>query len=229
MQKRTVLSMHQPNFLPWTGYFNKIKKSDVFVILDNVQIPRGKSIANRNFIKTSQGKQEVIVPVKKPSGFEGKVTYDMVEVADNKWLKKFLNTIRLNYNKAEYFDKYFPEISTIFSESGFCKMNIDFITFVLSELDIKTELKFLSHQKEELGQKNELIVNLCKKYGANVYLSGEGARKYNDEKYLKEHGIDLEYQDFTPPVYDQLYNDFIPNLSVLDLLMNQGPQSKQFV
>lgn len=153
----------------------------------------------------------------------------MVEVADKKWLKKFLNTIRLSYNKAEYFDTYFPEISTIFSESSFCKMNIDFIIFVLSELDIKTELKFLSHHQEELGQKNELIVNLCKKYEANVYLSGEGARIYNDEKYLKEHGIDLEYQDFKPFVYDHLYNYFIPNLSVLDLLMNKGPQSKQFV
>ena len=229
MNNRVVLSMHQPNFLPWIGYFDKMRKSDIFVVLDNVQIPRGKSIANRNFIKTSQGKQELVVPVKKPSGFEGKVTYDMVEVAEKKWLKKFLNTIRLNYKKAEYFDNYFSEISSIFSETNFCKMNIDFIKFVSSELDITSKITFLSDQQEDFGQKNELIKNLCKQYGANVYLSGEGARNYNDEEFLAKHNIQLEYQNFVSPEYNQLYNDFIPNLSVLDLLMNLGSKSKQVV
>lgn len=227
--RRKVLSMHQPNFLPWIGYFNKIQKSDVFVILDDVQIPRGKSVANRNKIKTAQGEMELVVPLSKPKGNEGKVTYKMAKIADNKWAKKALKAIELNYKKAPYFDRYFPLITQLFSKKEFCQMNIDFIKFVLRELEVDTEVHLLSETEGPLGQKNELIENLCKKFSANVYLSGKGASKYNDPDYLRKQGIVLEYQEFVHPVYDQLHGDFIAYLSILDLLMNKGPGSKNYV
>lgn len=226
---RRVLSIHQPNFLPWIGYFNKIKKSDVFILLDDVQIPRGRSIANRNKIKTAQGEMELVVPLSRPKGSEGKVTYKMATIADNKWAKKALKAIELNYSKAQYFDRYFPLISQLFSRYNFCQMNVEFIDLVIRELEIDTEVHMLSGLDGPMGQKNELIVNLCKKYSANVYLSGKGASKYNEPEYLNKYGIELEYQEFVHPVYEQMHGEFIPYLSVLDLLMNKGPESKNYV
>ncbi|MCF8307719.1 MAG: WbqC family protein [Bacteroidales bacterium] len=226
---RKVLSIHQPNFLPWIGYFDKIKKSDVFVILDEVQIPRGKSVANRNKIKTPQGEMELVVPISKPKGNEGKITYLMARIADDKWTKKALKAIEHNYSKSPFFDKYFSIIKELFSQGDFCQMNVDFIKYVVKELEINTEIELLSQQKGEFGNKNELIVNLCRHFDANVYLSGKGAKKYNDTSYLNRFDIQLEYQEFEHPVYDQLHGKFIPYLSVLDLLMNHGPQSKNYI
>ena len=226
---RKVLSMHQPNFIPWIGYFHKIRKSDVFVLLDEVQIPRGKSVANRNKIKSAQGELELVVPLAKEKGYEGKITYTMARIADQKWQKKALKAVELNYSKAPYFDRYFPIIKELFNYNDFCSMNVGFIRFVVKELDIDTPLNLLSEIDGKLGNKNELIVNLCRRFDANVYLSGKGASKYNDPDYLKDNGIKLEYQEFEHPVYRQLHGDFIPYLSVLDLLMNYGPEGKNYV
>lgn len=226
---RKVLSMHQPNFIPWIGYFHKIRKSDVFVLLDEVQIPRGKSVANRNKIKSAQGELELVVPLAKEKGYEGKITYTMARIADQKWQKKALKAVELNYSKAPYFDRYFPIIKELFNYNDFCSMNVGFIRFVVKELDIDTPLNLLSEIDGKLGNKNELIVNLCRRFDANVYLSGKGASKYNDPDYLNDNGVKLEYQEFEHPVYRQLHGDFIPYLSVLDLLMNHGPEGKNYV
>jgi len=227
--QRKILSIHQPNFLPWLGYFDKIRKSDVFVILDEVQIPRGKSVANRNKIKTAQGEQELVVPLYRPKGYEGKVPYTMVEIADQKWHKKALKAIELNYSQAPYFERYFSKLRELFAMNHFFRMNLSFIRFVTGELGIDTPLKLLSEINGDLGSKNELIVNLCTHFDANVYLSGKGASKYNDPDYLRQNEISLEYQKFDHPVYNQLHGEFIPNLSVLDLLMNHGPNSMLYV
>lgn len=228
-ENRKILSMHQPNFLPWLGYFDKIRKSDVFVILDEVQIPRGKSIANRNKIKSAQGALELVVPLAKEKGYEGKIPYNMARIADPKWYKKALKAIELNYSKAPYFGKYFPVVKELFQLNDFCRMNVEFIRFVTDELKIDTPLELLSQIGKDIGSKNELIVNLCRHFEANVYLSGKGARKYNDPSFLEKNGIKLEYQEFEHPVYQQLHGEFISYLSVLDLLMNHGPESSQYV
>ena len=220
---RTVLSIHQPNFLPWLGYFDKINNSDVFIILDSVQIPRGKSIANRNKIKTAQGELELVVPLSRPKGNDGKVTYREVQIADPKWAKKALKALELNYGKAPYFERYFSELKDLFYLNDFCQMNVQFIRKVTNELDIDTPMYLLSELQEDMGNKNELIASLCRHFHANVYLSGKGARKYNDPDYLSQFDIELEYQEFEHPVYEQLHGDFIP-----DLLFNYGPESTQF-
>ncbi len=231
MQKEEkTLSIHQPNFIPWLGYFHKIKKSDVFIILDTVQLPRGKSIANRNKIKSAQGELELVVPVAKPKGNEGKITYKMARIADAKWAKKALKAMELNYKKATHFQRYFPVIKELFQHTDFCQMNISFIHFVVRELNIGTDIHLLSQiDNADSGQKNELIINICRHFDANVYLSGRGAEKYNDPELLKKHGIRLDYQQFEHPAYTQLHNNFIPNLSIVDILMNHGPESRNYL
>lgn len=224
-----ILSMHQPNFIPWLGYFIKIRESDVFVILDNVQFPRGKSLANRNYIKSAQGSQEIVVPISKPKGYEGKVTYRSIYFGDKKWVKKTLRTIEMNYKKAPYFDQYFPLLEEFFRMDDFCRMNIAFIRFILSELKIDTPVYLLSELGNAEYSKNDLIIHLCNLFGADVYLSGKGAQKYNDKERLNVNGIRLEYLSFEHPVYPQLHGDFISHLSVIDLLFNNGSESYKYL
>lgn len=224
-----ILSMHQPNFIPWLGYFEKIRQSDIFVILDNVQFPRGKSVANRNKIKSAQGELEVVVPISKPKGYEGKVTYREIKLGDNKWYKKALHAIQINYAKAPYFNWYYPHLEYFFKMKDFCEMNIAFINFVIKELKINTPVYLLSESGNAEYSKNDLIVHLCEQFGAEVYLSGKGAKKYNDEKMLNSNGIQLEYFSFEHPVYPQLYGNFISHLSVVDLLFNCGPESYKYL
>jgi hypothetical protein len=222
-----ILSIHQPNFIPWLGYFDKMAKSDIFVILDNVQYPRSKSVANRNKIKSPTEVLELVVPVSKPSGYEGKVSYQMVNFAEKFWYEKILKTIKHNYSKAEYFERYFPTLEKFFSMDSFCNMNIEFINFVRKEFELDTELILQSSVNEDLGNNNQMIVNLCKLFDANVYLSGIGAREYNDEGFMNQNGITLEYQNFIHPTYPQLWGDFVPYLSTIDLLFNCGPEGKR--
>jgi len=224
-----TLSIHQPNFIPWFGYFDKIAKSDIFIILDNVQYPRSKSVANRNKIKSPNGVLELVVPVSKPSGYEGKVSYRMVNFAEKFWYKKILKTIKHSYSRAEYFEVYFSRLEKFFSMDSFCDMNVEFINFVGKEFELNAKLILQSSISEDLGNSNQMIVSLCKLFDANIYLSGTGAKKYNDERFMSQNGIKLEYQDFTCPAYPQLWGEFIPNLSVIDLLFNCGPESKKFL
>ena len=225
MTRPRVLSIHQPNFIPWIGYFNKIARSDVFVILDDVQYPQGKSVANRNKIKTAQGALELVIPVSLPKEKDGKAIYTEVKFADDKWSRKALKTLQRNYAKAPYFSEYYPYLETLFTQAdNFCKMNMDFIHFIVEELSIDTEVKRLSEirNEQDLGHKNDLIIGLCTYCDADMYLSGKGAKKYNDEALMNKNGIALNYQEFTAGEYPQLYGEFIPNLSIIDALFNCG-------
>lgn len=215
-----VLSMHQPNFIPWIGLFEKIQNSDIFIILDSVQYPRGKSVANRNLIKCSHGKTELVVPISKPKGNKGKITYQEVNFAEKNWHVKILKTIKNCYSKTPCFDKYYTYLNELFLYENFCEMNVEFIRFVMNELNISTKVVRLSSVDEINGEKNELIIDLCKKLNATTYLSGQGAKKYIDQELFVSNNINLIYQDYKLTPYEQLYGDFIPNLSVIDLLFN---------
>lgn len=218
-----ILSVHQPNFLPWIGYFDKINKSDLFVVFDSVQYPRGKSIANRNFLKSKNNKFEIVSPITLPKGRDGKVNYNEVSFATTTWSKKILKTIEMHYQKAPYFEKYFEMICILFQEDNFCELNISFIKQVCQELKITTEIKRLSEYSSVQGKNNRLILGLCKESKCDTYLSGQGAKSYNDQDMYNKEGVILKYQTFKPFEYPQIGGEeFIPYLSVLDLLMNVG-------
>ncbi|MCK9561698.1 MAG: WbqC family protein [Bacteroidales bacterium] len=216
------VAIHQPNFLPWLGYFNKIKEADVFVILDNVQIPRGKSIVNRNTIKSAQGKTEIVLPISHPKGNKRLSTYYDVFISENKSKQKILKTIQYNYSKSPYFNEIFSEISRIFDYDSFCLLNIAFIKFLVFKLGITTDILLLSEMNINDKKNNELIIEICKKTNSSLYLSGLGAKKYNDESLFNENGILLEYQNFQHPIYSQLHGEFISHLSIIDALFNAG-------
>jgi len=221
-----VISVHQPNYLPWVGYFHKIASSDVFVFLDAVQYPRGRSVANRNRIKTPQGVQYLTVPISIPKGREGKVSYLEVQFADPRWRNRHLKALRMAYGRAPYFEWCFEGLASIVEQDlPFAEMNIALVHYFMERLGITTPTYRLSEMQVQPARKSRLIVNICLALGVDTYLSGEGARDYNDEALFAAHGIRLVYQQFRCPEYPQLFGEFVPNLSIVDLLFNCGPRS----
>jgi len=216
-----IVAIHQPNYLPWLGYFHKMKKANIFIILDNVQLP-GKGLSNRNYIKGKDGKKVLLtVPIKKLNGVNS--TYiDAIPDYSKHWQREHLNKIKDAYLKAPYFDKSFELIESVVlqKQDNLSKLNTEFIEKICNLLEIKTQIVLASSLIDSQLQKNERNIDLCLQKGAKTYLSGQGAKKYNDENLFVQHQLNINYQNFEAPVYKQLGEGFMPNLSVLDVLFN---------
>jgi len=225
------VAIHQPNYIPWPGYFHKLASCDVFVYLDAVQYPRGQSFAPRNRIKTPNGVIFLTIPVSTPDGREGKATYLDVEFADDRWKQKHLKTVEQSYRRAPHFDEVYPLYQRELDRGdSFVDLNIGLIETFASYLGIDTRRVRLSELLDSFGEKTELIVDVCRALHASVYVSGSGGgRSYNDEALLNEHGIELRYDDYRYPEHPQLWGTFEPGLSILDLLLNCGPASRELV
>lgn len=226
-----TLAVHQPNYLPWLGWFHKLAAADVFVYLDAVQFPRGRSFAARNRIKTPNGVAWLTVPVSVPKGRDGKATYGEVELAEPRWREKHLRTVETSYARAPHFDDVFELYRTgIEAGDSLLDVNLALLEGLADYLAVDTRRVVLSELLPEFGQKTELIVDACKALGADEYLSGAGGgADYNDEARLAEEGIALRYDSFEPAPYPQLWGEFVPGLSALDALMNCGPDARELI
>ena len=223
-----IVSIHQPDFFPYPGFFNKIFYSDVFVILDRTQFEFG--ITNRNKIITPEGSwTRISIPVKKNQKF---FQINNVKINnDIDWRRRNLELISKSYNKANFFDLYTAEINSIFDEKWeyLLELNVKILKTVFKWLDIKTKILFESELTIS-GESSEKLLNICKEVKATKYVSGPGGKNYLDEKIFQKNHIDIEYQKYTPISYSQLNSkSFIPNLSILDLLFNMGYESRKFV
>ena len=226
--KDIIYSCHQPNFIPWLGYFHKIAHSDVFVILDEVQYTKN-SVANRNKIKSINGEQLITIPIIKKVNGSSFFPYSKAIIADSKWYDKFFKTLDQNYNKSPFYNQYKHILFELFMIGNFSEMNIKFIKFILLEFEIKTEIVLLSKLSDISGAKNNLLISIGNSIGANIYLSGIGARSYTKEEEFENKNISVLYQDFKHPKYFQLFSPFTPYLSVLDLLFNEGKDGAKFI
>ena len=227
----TTVAIHQPNYIPWPGYFHKLAAADVFVYLDAVQYPRGQSFAARNRIKTPNGVTYLTVPVSVPKGSEGKASYLEVAFADDKWRKKHLATVEQSYGRALHFDEVFAAYSQqVESAESLVGLNIGLIDAFAEYLRIDTKRVRLSELLPSFGRKTDLIVDVARALDASTYLSGSGGgREYTDDAVLREHGIELRFDEFEYPRYEQLWGDFEPDLSVLDVLFNCGRESRGLI
>ena len=225
-----IVAIHQPNYLPWLGYFNKMARSDVFVIFDDVQLVRGKSFVTRNRVKTANGVQWLTVPVKEKS--ELVLIKDTLIAQDGKWQKKHWKTIQLSYKKAPYFDKYEAKFSQIYDASWekASELNVSLIKLIKDLMGIKTTLVLSSEMNIE-ARGTEKIISILRELKADKYITGEGegSKRYVAEEEFKKNNVELIYQHFEHPIYHQLWGDFVPNLSVIDLLFNEGDRSLQIL
>jgi hypothetical protein len=225
-----VIGIHQPNFIPWLGFFYKIYSSDIFVLIDNVQFVKG-SICNRNKIKNNVGDAVwITIPVKHSKGLM--VNFNELEIGyEQKWQIKMQNQFTAAYQKAPYFNNYIDEIDSILLSKyqSLAEINIYLIKYFCKVLDVNTPIYIASELKQEFGQSNYLNLNITKYFGGDTYLSGQGAKKYNDEELFKTNNIKLIYSEYNHPTYPQINGKFISHLSIIDLLFNCGPESREIL
>jgi hypothetical protein len=227
-----IISVHQPQYIPWLGYFDKIAKSGAFVFLDRVQY-KAREFQNRNKIRTKDGAMWLTVPVVS----KGLGLQDISDVAiDNTfvWRRQHLLGIKTSYGRSDHFDRYFPFFEDLYKKewNKLIDLNIAVVLWTLKELEIKTPLYYESKLRTG-GKKTGRIIEICGKLNADKYLSGAGGKDYLDEDSLAKAGVGLLYQDFKHPVYRQQFmksdKDFIRHLSILDLLFNEGPGSRKIL
>ncbi len=222
-----MVAIHQPNFLPWIGYFYKIAKSDIFVFLDNVQYVKN-SFVNRNKVKTPQDAIWLTVPV----SFKFGELINEVKINNQiRWREKHLKTFEMNYKRVDFFEDVFEIIKGIYCSrdwQNLSDLNISLAEAIACYLGLNTSFVKSSTLGVE-AKSTELLMQIVKKVGGDIYLSGFGGVKYQEETEFAKAGIKLMYSDFNHPVYKQLWGDFIPNLSVMDLLFNMGNESTQII
>lgn len=213
----------QPSYLPWLGFFEQLWRSDVFVFYDDVQFDKN-GWRNRNRIKTAQGIQWLSVPVHVALG--EKINAVKIDNSTN-WKKKQLRTIEIAYSKTPYFDKYFQIIETILLQDWclLTDLNISLIKEISKVLGIERNILLSSEMNISEGGKTGRLVNICKSLGADLFYEGSKGSSYVEEDVFLKNGIRVEYQNYDHPIYKQWYGDFIPYLSIIDLLFNHGPES----
>ncbi|MCD4780915.1 MAG: WbqC family protein [Candidatus Omnitrophica bacterium] len=221
-----IVSIHQPQYLPWLGYFDKIAQSDLFILLDDVQFKKNEW-QNRNRIRTNGDWQWLTVPVIHHFGQNIKQT-----AINNKvnWRDKQLKSLQLNYGKTPYFETYFPRFRSIIQQDRpfLSDLNIAVIQACLSILKIETQILISSAFKLQTD-KTQRLIDLCQHVKADTYLSGTDGPNYMDMDLFAQHQINVMVQKYTHPRYPQGGNikdsNFISHLSIIDLLFNCGANS----
>lgn len=215
-----IAAIHQPVYLPWLGFFDKMRRSDVFVILDDVAFSRN-SIENRNLIKTPRGRLWLTVPVRTKGRF-GQFIKDVEIDASQKWAEKHWKSISMNYNRAEFFAAHAPFFERVYSSqwTRLIDLNMKLIEYIAEALSVKRDT-VLSSTLGARGTGTSRLVDICEKLGAATYVAGAGARSYQDDSLFKSRGIKPVHQMYFAKPYPQLYGSFLPNLSAIDYLFNQ--------
>jgi hypothetical protein len=226
-----ILVGHQPEYLPYIGFFHKASKADKFIFVDHVQFLK-KSFQNRNRIRVAPGLNGwswLTVPViTKGKRFQ---RINEVEIDNStQWGKKHWKTIYLNYKKAPFFNNYKDFFEEIYSKkwNKLQDLNEKIICYLFEKLEIKISI-FRSSDYDFKGAKTDLLIEMCKKIGADTYLSGAGAREsdYVEIEKFKNNKLFHIFSDFNHPVYPQRFMNtgFLPCMSVIDLLFNCGEKS----
>lgn len=217
-----MAAIHQPHYLPWLRYFDKIARSDVFVVLDTVQYCKN-GWQNRNRVKTASGTALLTVPVTRQSD----TAIDEAAVCDNGWRKKHWRTLEQAYCKAPYFHEHAPFLEHVYARpwTRLGNLNRYMLEYFVTALGIRTPVVYASEMRAP-GAATERLINLIRACNCDRYYSGAYAlEQYLDARMLADAGIALELQSWTSPIYPQLHGPFEPDLSIVDLLMNCGPRS----
>ena len=224
-----MVATHQLIFLPWPGFFAKALVADYLVLLDCVQFPLGRGWVNRNRLKSDAGELWLTVPVhKKDRSFQQ--ICDVEIYNEENWQKKHLQSLRHYYSNAPYFEETFAEVEKIYFHKPrfLADLNWAFIKFFWKRFKPKARIIRQSELKID-SKGTELIVNICQHFNSKNYLNFIAAKKYLDSEKMAQAGIGFNALKFQPPVYPQLWSDFIYNLSALDLWLNCGDKWIEYV
>ena len=220
-----IVSVHQPHYLPWLGYFDKMDRCDIFVILDNVQYKK-REFQNRNKIKTPEGELWLTVPVLTHGRYEQTTGQVRIDNTVN-WQAKHLKAMEMNYRKAPHFDACFTALEKLYAQRQelLIGLNMAMLHTFLDLLGMRRDNIRLESALNVEGAKTQRLVNICKALGAGTYLSGAGGKAYMETGLFEQNGLRLEYHHFDHPEYPQLHGGFLPYLAIADLLFNCGRAS----
>ncbi len=228
----TLVAIHQPNFFPWMGYFDKVRRADVFVLLDAVDYPRSGSggmgsWTNRVRLNIQGGARWITCPVKRTCLGE---PINAIAIDDDQpWRAKLLRTLDANYRKAAHYGKAMTLLEPLIlsPENNLAAFNINAIQTIASALGLQTRFVLQSSLPHE-GRATDLLISLVKHAGGQSYLAGGGASGYQQDEAFAAAGLDLVYQGFTPRPYGDEAR-FIAGLSIIDYLMHDGRPLDAFV
>jgi|LauGreDrversion4_1035100.scaffolds.fasta_scaffold142186_2 hypothetical protein len=222
-----ILSIMQPTFNPWLGYFDMMDQSDVFVIYDDVQLSK-QSWQVRNRIKTAGGELYLSIPYLKTDSYRDLLIYNAQTNETLLWREKHLKSIENSYRRAPFFSEVFPFLKGIYEQDNktVASFTANMIRRIVSIIGIETNLINSSDLGINGGSKDMRLVNFCQHFHAGSYLSPQGSAVYIEEKSpggeFAKAGIEVYYHEYKHPVYNQVHGDFIPYMGVIDLLFNLG-------
>ena len=229
-----LIAVHQPHYIPWLGYLDRMVKADLFIVLDHVQFER-RNFQNRTTIRLEGQPKLLTVPVVQVSQKETilEKAVDNSEGGSRAWGPTHFKTLRYAYRKAPHFEAYAPRLQEILEARWDKLVDLDLamLDFVREAFEIRTPLLRSSQMRAE-GAKSELLLNLCREMGpGSVFLGGMGgSRRYLDHAAFAEAGVGVQWQDFTHPQYAQCGDaPFLPGLMSLDLLFNCGPRGRDLL
>jgi hypothetical protein len=221
----------QPSYIPWRGYFDQIRRADLFVFYDDVQYDK-RGWRNRNQIKTARGKQWLTIPVFSRGAQTEHIPIHQIRITwDNQWNSDHLKSLRYSYGKAPCFDKYLPLLEEFYDrhDEFLADFTVDFTIALARELGIQHTRFMRSSELDGIdGQKTDRLVQILKQVGATHYISGPSARDYIEPEKFEAANITLEYMQYDYPEYPQLYPPFDPFVSALDLLFMIGGEALKY-
>lgn len=221
----------QPSYIPWRGYFDQIRRADLFIFYDDVQYDK-HGWRNRNQIKTAQGKQWLTIPVHSKGVTDGIAIKDIRIDWSKPWPKKHLNALTYAYAKAPFFHSYLPWLASIYErrDDFLAEFTIETTVELASMLGIEhTEFMRSSEIPGICGQKSDRLIQILQHVGAKHYLSGPSARDYLEPEKFELAGISLDFMQYNYPEYRQLHPPYDPFVTILDLLCMTGDKAFSYI
>jgi WbqC-like protein family len=222
----------QPSYIPWRGYFDQIRRADLFIFYDDVQYDK-HGWRNRNQIKTSQGKHWLTIPVHSKGATSGISIKDVRIDWSKPWAKMHLKSFITAYSKAPCFKQYLPLLESFYEarhDEYLADFTIETSIGLARTLGItSTQFMRSSELRGVTGQKTARIINILQKVNATHYISGPSARSYIEPEKFQQAGITLEYMEYRYPEYEQLFPPYDPAVSILDLLFIKGPNAMTYL
>lgn len=220
----SVVVVLQPGYLPWLGFFDQVIRSDVFVYYDDVQYDK-HGWRNRNRIKSPTGPIWLTVPVLNGGRFGQKI--NEVEI-DNRssWARKHITAIGQNYSKAPYLRRFLPQLEELLMRrwDSLVELDVASVAMICDWIGVHRKIERSSQLGIE-GEQSGRLLDICRHFKADRYLSGDSAQNYLDVEAFAQQGVQVEWQSYQHPTYQQLHGEFTPFLSIIDLVMNLGEDS----
>lgn len=223
-----ILTAHQPVYLPWLGLFHKIALADLFCYFDIAQYQK-KDYNNRNKIKTNRGEIWLSVPVESKNHFEKSV--GEILIVQSGWQRKHFKSIQLAYQKSRYYRDHIGYLEDLLIGQSFetlSALNLHMLRLLMQKLGITTPIVMASDYGFN-ESKSDLVLEMCLRLKADVYIFGAQGRNYADVDKFRASGVEPYFQEYRHPIYQQLHGEFLPYMSVIDLLFNEGPRSREIL